>query len=61
MTCCTTETRTYRWDCLECMTRKIRHLRSADKRLTVKLQQATFERMGQQMAERVKQNIKETP
>lgn len=61
MTCCTTETRVYRWDCLDCMVRKIQHLRSQDKRLTVKLQRATFERMGPKMAACVKQKLKETP
>lgn len=59
MTCCTAETRVYRWDCRDCMARKIRHLRSPNKSLTLRLQLATFERMGSQMAERVKAMLKE--
>lgn len=56
MTCpCTPQTRTYNWTCAPCMVRKIKHLRSRDARLSKKLQLATFERMGLEMAERVKQ------
>ena len=43
------------------MARKIRHLRSPNKSLTLRLQLATFERMGSQMAERVKAMLKEGP
>lgn len=45
----------YRWDCIGCMARKIKMLRSRDGKTSRKLQVGTFERMGEQMAQQVKQ------
>jgi hypothetical protein len=41
------------------MTRKLKMLRSPDKRLTVKLQKGLLDWMGPLMAERVKAQLKE--
>ena len=61
MTCeCTPQTRIYNWQCLECMERKIKHLRSRDNKLSKQLQLATFERMGPELAERVKQRLRQS-
>lgn len=45
----------YRWDCIGCMVRKIKILRGPDGKTSRKLQIGAFERMGEQMAQQVKQ------
>lgn len=56
MTCpCTPQSRVYNWKCVPCMVRKIKHLRSRDAKLSKKRLLATFERMGPEVAEQVKQ------
>lgn len=56
---CQLRANVYDKSCVTCMTRKIKMLRSHDKRLTLALQLGTFEWMGKAMSERVKAQLKE--
>lgn len=56
---CQLRANVYDKSCVTCMTRKIKMLRSPDKRLTLKLRLGTFEWMGIAMAEKVKALLRE--
>lgn len=56
---CTLQAAVYDKSCIDCMVRKIKSLRSPDKRLTLKLQLGTFAWMGWSMADKVKAKLKE--
>lgn len=58
---CTLQAAVYDKSCIDCMARKIRMLRSPDKRLTLKLQLGTFAWMGPKLAEQVKEVLRNEP
>lgn len=55
---CSLKSSVYDRSCLTCMVRKIKMLRSPDKRLTVQLQKGFLEWMGVDMAGRVKEALR---
>lgn len=58
---CTLTAHVYDKSCLACMIRKIKSLRSPDKRLTLKLQLGTFAWMGPKLADQVKEVLRNEP
>lgn len=55
---CQLQAAVYDINCVTCMVRAIKMLRSPDKRLTLALQKGKFELMGSKMAELVKEALR---